>query len=165
MFYKEATCKNSSKKGLLYPPHPEECKKGTLRDQLRLSRITATVLLSHWGRQLLEDMMSLGTDFEMHTILQGYVEEPTANDFVARKTHTIALRTRNPPGHDQVQITLGNCPEAVIGQVTINLIHEFGNPLRIRSPAVSLLPCFLERLALRNPRVWCQKHGGKCTTY
>ncbi len=28
---------------------------------------------------------------------------------------------RNPLGSDQVQITLGNCPEAVVGQATINL--------------------------------------------
>ncbi len=36
-------------------------------------------------------MMSLGTDFEMHAIWQGYVEDPAAKDFVARKAHTIAL--------------------------------------------------------------------------
>ncbi len=35
--------------------------------------------------------MSLGTDFEMHAIWQGYVEDPPAKDFVARKAHTIAL--------------------------------------------------------------------------
>jgi hypothetical protein len=40
---------------------------------------------------LLEDMMSLGTDFETHAIWQGYIEEPTAKDFVARKAPTIAL--------------------------------------------------------------------------
>ncbi len=43
------------------------------------------------GQQLLEDMMSLGTDFEMHAIWQGYVEDPAAKDFVARKARTIAL--------------------------------------------------------------------------
>jgi hypothetical protein len=36
-------------------------------------------------------MMSLGTDFEMHAIWQGYIEDPAAKDFVARKAHTIAL--------------------------------------------------------------------------
>jgi hypothetical protein len=40
---------------------------------------------------LLEDMMSLGTDFEMHAIWQGCVEEPAAKDFAARKACTIAL--------------------------------------------------------------------------
>jgi hypothetical protein len=48
-------------------------------------------LLSHWGQQLLEDMTSLGTDFETHAIWQGYVEEPAVKDFVARKGRTIAL--------------------------------------------------------------------------
>ncbi len=36
-------------------------------------------------------MTSLGTDFEMHAIWQGYVEDPTAKDFIARKVCTIAL--------------------------------------------------------------------------
>jgi hypothetical protein len=36
-------------------------------------------------------MLSLGTDFEMHAIWQGYIEEPAAKDIVARKAHTIAL--------------------------------------------------------------------------
>ncbi len=36
-------------------------------------------------------MMSLGTDFEMHAIWQGYIEDPTAKDFVVMKAHTIAL--------------------------------------------------------------------------
>jgi hypothetical protein len=71
--------------------NPEECKKRTLSDQPRLLHITSMALLCHWGRQLLKDMTSLGTDFEMHVIWQGYVEEPAAKDFVARKAHTIAL--------------------------------------------------------------------------
>ncbi len=36
-------------------------------------------------------MMSLGTDFEMHVIWQGYIGDPAAKDFVARKARTIAL--------------------------------------------------------------------------
>ncbi len=48
-------------------------------------------LLIHWGWQLLRDMTSLGTDFEMHAIWQGYAEDPAAKDFVARKACTIAL--------------------------------------------------------------------------
>ena len=36
-------------------------------------------------------MMTFETDFEMHAIWQGYVEDPTAKDFIARKAHTIAL--------------------------------------------------------------------------
>jgi hypothetical protein len=36
-------------------------------------------------------MTSFVTDFETHAIWQGYIEDPTAKDFVARKARTIAL--------------------------------------------------------------------------
>jgi hypothetical protein len=92
LFYKEAKCKSSTIKGLLYAPdNPEECKKGTLSDRPQLSRITSMALLSCWGQQSFKDMTSLRTDFETHAIWQGYVEDPTAKDFVARKACSIAL--------------------------------------------------------------------------
>jgi hypothetical protein len=91
LFYKEVTCKSSTIEGLLYAPDPERCKKGTLIDQPQLSRITSTALMSHWGQQLLKEMASLGTDFETHAIWQGYIEDPTAKEFVARKARIIAL--------------------------------------------------------------------------
>jgi hypothetical protein len=62
-----------------------------LSDQPRLLHVTSIALLCHWERQLLEDMTSLGTNFEMHAIWQGYIEEPAAKDFEARKARTIAL--------------------------------------------------------------------------
>jgi hypothetical protein len=37
-------------------------------------------------------MTTLGTDFEMHAIWQGYIDDPAAKVFVARKAHTFALR-------------------------------------------------------------------------
>jgi hypothetical protein len=77
--------KSSTIKGLLYAHDPEKRKEGTLSDWPRLSRVTSTALLCRWGRQLLKDMMSLGTDFETHAIWQGYVEDPAAKDFVARR--------------------------------------------------------------------------------
>jgi hypothetical protein len=91
LFYEKATCKSSTIEGLLYAPDPEKCKKGTLSDQPQLLRVTSTALLCRWGRQLLKDMASFRTDFEMHAIWQGYVEDPTAKDFVARKARTIPL--------------------------------------------------------------------------
>ncbi len=36
-------------------------------------------------------MTSLGSDFEAHVIWQGYVEDPAAKDFLARKARTIAM--------------------------------------------------------------------------
>jgi hypothetical protein len=76
---------SSTIKGLLYAHDPEKCKKGMLSDQPRLSRITSTVLLCHWRQKLLKDTTSFGTDFETHAIWQGYVEDPAAKDFVARR--------------------------------------------------------------------------------
>ncbi len=83
--------KSSTIKGLLYAHDPEKRKKGMLSDQPRLLRVTSMALLCSTGQQSLEDMTSLGTDFEMHAIWQGYVEDPAAKDFVARKACTIAL--------------------------------------------------------------------------
>jgi hypothetical protein len=37
-------------------------------------------------------MMSLGTDLKKHAKWQGYVEEPAAKDFIARKVHTITFK-------------------------------------------------------------------------
>jgi hypothetical protein len=71
--------------------------------------------------------------------------------------------TRNPLKHDQVWTAFGNHPEAVIGQATINLIHEFGNPLRI--PYLSctgLLSgglCHTRKLSLR---IFVSKKGVIC---
>jgi hypothetical protein len=60
--------KSSTIKGLLYTHDPEKREKGTLSDQPRLSRVTSTALLCHWGLQSLKDMTSLGIYFEMHVI-------------------------------------------------------------------------------------------------
>ncbi len=62
-----------------------------LSDQPQLSCVTSMVLLCRWQQQSLEDMTTLGTDFETHAILQRYVEEPAAKDFIVRKACTIAL--------------------------------------------------------------------------
>jgi hypothetical protein len=92
-YHKRTTlCRKSSTiKGLLYAHDPEKREKGTLSDQPRILRVTSTALLCRREQQLLKDMKSLGTDFEMHAIWQGYIEEPAAKDFVARKACTIAL--------------------------------------------------------------------------
>jgi hypothetical protein len=61
-------------------------EKGMLSNQPRLTRITPAALLCSWGRQPLEDMTFLGTDFETHVYWQGYAEEPAAKDFVVEAT-------------------------------------------------------------------------------
>ena len=68
-------------------------------------------------------MMSLGTDLETHAICQGYVEEPAAKDFLARKAHIIALSEVQGTHWSMIRCKerLANSPEAVLGQATINL--------------------------------------------
>ncbi len=128
LFYEKATCKSSTKKGLLYAPYPEDREKGMLSDQPRLMRLTSTVLLCRWGQQSLEDMTSLGTDFEMHAIWQGYVEEPAANDFVARKARTIALSkaqvTQQSTLFTSLEIPWGFLTQAVLPSLAGLMSHK-----------------------------------------
>ncbi len=61
-------------------------------------------------------MTSFVTDFEMHAIWQGYVEDPAVKDSVARKARTIALskargschKTSNNQPYSQVWKSLGD---------------------------------------------------------
>jgi hypothetical protein len=68
-------------------------------------------------------MTSLGTDFEKHAKWQGYVEEPAAKDFVARKVRTIELIKVQGTSCNAIKCKerLRSQPEAVIRQATINL--------------------------------------------
>jgi hypothetical protein len=80
-------------------------------------------------------MTSFVTDFETHAIWQGYVEDPAAKDFVARKACTIAL--------SKVQ---GSCRKRSGNQP----IHEFGYPF---GDSILGLYCV----------AWLgQGHAGKC---
>jgi hypothetical protein len=78
-------------------------------------------------------MTSLGTDFETHAKWQGYVEELTAKDFVARKVHTIELNKVH--GINWNAIKCKNALEVVQKLLSdkqqSTLIHDFGNPLGI----------------------------------
>ncbi len=196
LFNEEATCKSSTKKGLLYAPYPEEHEKGMLSDQPQLSRVTSTALLCHWGQQSLKDMRSLGTDFEMHAIWQGYIEEPAAKNFIARKARTIALSkaqgAQQSPLFTSLKIPWGFFTRAVLrslagllsckklsvqGFLWVRKVwfafaqgtfapKTFGKRQKgERSPVVSLLTGFLERLASRNPCFLCKKYGGTLTIY
>jgi hypothetical protein len=78
-------------KCLRNPEDQDDHKKETLSNQPQLMRITPTALLASWVLQPIEDMTSLGIDFETHAKWQGSFEEPTAQDFVARKVRTIKL--------------------------------------------------------------------------
>jgi hypothetical protein len=146
-------------------------------------------------------MMSSVTDFEMHAIWQGYVEDPAAKGFVARKACTIALikargnchKTSDNQPYSRVWKSLGDSIPELYCIAWLGLGHAkkcqfkdfcekeryescsvqwtftpetFGKRRkRENSPVVRLLPGFHEHLALRYPRVLCQKHGGTCTRY
>jgi hypothetical protein len=68
------------------------------------------------GDVVAQDMTPLGTVFETHAIWQGYVEDPAAKDFVARKVRTIAMskaqgschKTSNSQPYSQVWKSLGD---------------------------------------------------------
>ncbi len=111
-------------------------KKGCWAISPDSTRVTPTVLLGSWVLQPIEDMMSLGTGFETHAKWQGFVEEPTAKDFVARKAHTIALREAQGTHWNGTKSKehLGNCPEAVIRQASINLNSQVWKSLEDSLP-------------------------------
>jgi hypothetical protein len=68
-------------------------------------------------------MTSLGNDFKTHAKWQGSIEGPTAKDFVAREVRTIELNEVQGThwNANKCKERLGNHPEAVVRQATINL--------------------------------------------
>jgi hypothetical protein len=110
-------------KHLRKPNKQDDREKRMLGNQPQLTRVTPTALLGSWVLQRIEDMVSLGTDFEMHANWQGYIEEPATKDFVARKAHTIASSEAGGTNWNVIKCKelLGNFPEAVVRQATINL--------------------------------------------
>ncbi len=73
-------------------------------------------------------MTSLGTDSEMHAIWQGYVEDPTAKDFVARKARNIALskaqRIRQSTLFTSLEIPWGFHTRTVLGSLVRLMSHK-----------------------------------------
>ncbi len=112
--------------------HEQELKKPQRSSwpQERHAEQSAPINVSHThcasrqlGTTLLKDLTSLRTDFETHAYWQGYTEKPTAKDFVARKACAIALGKAQGTHWNRIKCKecLRNCPEAVIGQATINI--------------------------------------------
>jgi hypothetical protein len=110
-------------KCLRNPEDQDDRKKGTLSNQPQLMRVTPTAFLGSWVLQPIEDVISLGTDFETHAKWQVSAEEPAAKDFVARKVRTIKLNKVQEThwNVNKCQERLRNCPEAVVRQATINI--------------------------------------------
>ena len=114
----------------------DDREKETLSDRPQLMCVTPTVLLGSWVRQPIENMVSLGTDFEMHAIWQGYIEEPAAKNFVAGKVHTIPSNKVQGTHWNAIkcQECLGICPEAVVRQAAINLNSQVWKSLQDSLP-------------------------------
>jgi hypothetical protein len=123
-------------KHLRNPKEQDDCKEGMLSNQPRLTCVTPTALLGTWVLQPIKDMTSLGTDFKTHANWQGYLEVPAAKDFVARKVGTIALSKVQGTHWNMIkcQECLGNHPEAVIRQATINLNSQVWKSLEDSLP-------------------------------
>jgi hypothetical protein len=81
-------------------------------------------------------MTSLRTDFETHANWQGVVEVPAAKDFVAREVRTIELSKMQGTHWNAIKCKerLGNCPEAVVRQATINLNSQLWKSLEDSLP-------------------------------
>ncbi len=78
-------------KSLRNPEDQDNRKKGTLSNQPQLARVTPTALLGSRVIQPIENVMTLGTDFEKDAKWQGSIEESPTKDFVIRKVGTIEL--------------------------------------------------------------------------
>jgi hypothetical protein len=118
------------------PEDQDGRKKGMLSNQPQIMRITPTLLLGNWVLQPIEDMMSLGTDFETHANWQGSLKEPAAKDLVARKACTIALSKAQGThwNGNKCKERLGNHLEAVVRQTTINLDSQVWKSLEDSLP-------------------------------
>ncbi len=153
-------------KSLRNPEDQDDCKKGTLSDQPRLICVTPTALLSSWVLQPIEDMTSVRTDFETHAKWQGYIEEPTAKDFVARKVCTNKLNKMQGTNWNMIKCEerLGSCPEAVVRQATINLDSQLWKSLGDSLPelyCVDLAEAYVmqENVSLR---IYVRRRGMIC---
>jgi hypothetical protein len=111
---------------LKIPKKQDDCKEGTLSNQPRLMRVTPTALLGSWGRPRPVNVVThLFGDGDLDA---GHCmgKPPTAKEFVARKTCSVASSEVSGTHWNRIKCKerLGKCPEAVIGQATINLYSQ-----------------------------------------
>jgi hypothetical protein len=107
-------------------------------------------------------MTSLGTDFEKHAHWQGYAEEPAAMDFVARKACIITLSKAQGTNWNVIKSKerLGNCPEAVRRQATINLdllVWKFLEDFLPKLYCVDLAEAYVTQES-SSSRILCEKN-------
>ncbi len=106
-------------------------------------------------------MTSLGTHFETHAKWQGYVEEPTPKDFIARKVRTIKLKKVQGTlwNANKCEERLGNHPEAVVRQATVNLYSQVWKSLGDSLPklyCIDLAEAYVMQESVSS-RILCEK--------
>jgi hypothetical protein len=106
-------------------------------------------------------MTSLGTELETYANWQGNIEESCAKDFVARKAHTIALSKARGTNWSIIRCKerLASCPEAVLGQATINLDSRVWKSLEDSLPelyCVDLVEAYVMQESASS-RILCEK--------
>jgi hypothetical protein len=89
------------------------------------------------------------------------LKEPAAKDFVVRKAHTIALSKAQGTHWNVIKCKkhLGNCPEAVIGQATINLDSRVVKSLKDSLPklyCINLVEAYVMQEGASS-RILCEK--------
>ncbi len=148
-------------RSLRNPEDQDDHEKGMLSNQPQLTRVTPTALLGSWVLQPIKDMMSLGTDSETHAKWQGSVEEPAAKDFIAREVRTI--KSNKVQGThwnaNKCKERLGNHPEAVVRQVTINLYSRVWKSLGDSLPelyCIDLAKAYVMQESVSS-RILCEK--------
>ncbi len=155
-----------TRKSLRNPEEWKEYKKGTLSDQPWLTGVTPTALLGSWVLQPIEGMTSIGTDFKKHAKWQGYVEEPAAKDFVARKVCTIKWNEVQGTSWNGIKCKerLRSCPEAVVRQATSNLDSQVWKSLWDSFPelyCVDLAEAYVMQESVSS-RIYMRRKGMIC---
>ncbi len=132
---------SSWEKSLSNPEEQVDRKKGKLSYQPRLRHVTPTALLGGWVLQPIKGMTSLGTDFEKRAKWQGYIEEATAKDFIAKKVRTLKLtKCKEPAGTQSSAKSAWEVVQKLLSdKQQSTFIHKFGNSLGIPFPSCTAL--------------------------
>jgi hypothetical protein len=106
-------------------------------------------------------MTPLGTDFETHANWQGSIEEPATKDFVVRKARTFAFSKAGGTHWNGIKYKerLGNCPEAIVRQATINLDSQVWKSLEGSLPklyGIDLAEAYVTQES-DSSRILCEK--------
>jgi hypothetical protein len=126
-------------------------------------------------------MTSLGTDFETHAIWQGYIDDPTAKVFVARKACTITLReargTLQSTFNHELEIPWGFLPGLYCVAQQAYVTRESVGPTIFVSKKGMICICPMDARTrnlrqerqkssyFTKPLMLCLNFGDACTTY